>query len=569
MTPPADPAQVPASDTPETGRVPSASAELGLLKQLLFRNEQARLDALQRETEALNARVGDPANLEAATAEILAGALRRAEVASHRELSQAMAPLVVAAIRSEIVNSRDMMVEALYPITGRLVAASVANAFRDLLATINARLDQLLSTQLWRLRLRSWVTGRPLNEILLEAAQRPQVRLMLALERDSGRVLAQWRPAGAAEESPELVGGLIAAISQFAAQAFVSQHGELRTLDMGASRILLRASARLIVAAEFSGEPHAGDEARMDRALYALIESEPDGPSDAALARLAQDFAAPPAKKASPVRNVVLAILALLALSWAWSGPVRNFLWERRLRGSYERALASQPGLAGWPLVLSVDGSEKRVRLSGLAPPEADVTALSNALEGAGAPWRVDVSVTRVATAAGESRLAAGAADLGQQMQSGAARQATLAKGLAEARAWQTARDAEAEAPAARLGHLAADTVVWFGDDAAFADPALAHRQLAALAAQVKAGGGGLRVVGYADSGGSPAKNLALSQARADAAVAVLLAEGVESGRLVAVGRSDQAAIASGTGAQRRRNRRVTFEVIGPAEQGQ
>lgn len=199
MTPPADPAQVPASDTPETGRVPSASAELGLLKQLLFRNEQARLDALQRETEALNARVGDPANLEAATAEILAGALRRAEVASHRELSQAMAPLVVAAIRSEIVNSRDMMVEALYPITGRLVAASVANAFRDLLATINARLDQLLSTQLWRLRLRSWVTGRPLNEILLEAAQRPQVRLMLALERDSGRVLAQWRPAGAAE----------------------------------------------------------------------------------------------------------------------------------------------------------------------------------------------------------------------------------------------------------------------------------------------------------------------------------------------------------------------------------
>ena len=414
------------------------------------------------------------------------------------------------------------------------------------------------------------MTGRPLNEILLEAAQRPQVQLMLALERDSGRLLAQWRAGASPEESSELISGLIAAISQFAAQAFTHQHGELRTLDMGASRILLRASARLIVAAEFLGEPHAGDEARMDRALYSLIESEQGNPGDEALARLARDFSAPPpAQKASPVRNFVLAGLGFLALFWGLYGPVRNFVWERRLRASYAEALASQPALSGWPLNLVIDNSEKQARLSGLVPPETDADAFAKVLAAAGTPYQVDVSLTPVATAASagaaESRLAANAADLGQKLGSGAVRQEALAAGLAEARAWQAARDAEARSPSARLAALARDMVILFGEGADFADPDLARRQLAALASQLKDGGGPLRVVGYSDSTGTAAKNLAISQARAEATVQVLLADGVEKAKLVAVGRGDQTAVAAD--AEQRRNRRVTFEPIGAAEQ--
>ena len=113
------------------------------------------------------------------------------------------------------------------------------------------------------------------------------------------------------------------------------------------------------------------------------------------------------------------------------------------------------------------------------------------------------MNVIPVATAASagaaESRLAAGAADLGRLAEAGASRQAALSAGLAQARAWQAARDEEAKAPAARLTRLAQDTVIWFGDGVDFVDSALAHRQLAALAAAAKAGGGGLRVIGYAD----------------------------------------------------------------------
>ena len=126
--------------------------EFDRLKQLLLRPETDRLEAMESKVEALDRRLGAPDRLEAATSEILVEAFRRAEIARHRELAGAVAPVVVAAIRSEIKNSKDMMVEALYPITGRLVAAAVANAFRDLVADLNERIDRTLSTRHWRLR---------------------------------------------------------------------------------------------------------------------------------------------------------------------------------------------------------------------------------------------------------------------------------------------------------------------------------------------------------------------------------------------------------------------------------
>ena len=558
-----------------------ASPELGLLKRLLFRTEQSRLDALQDRTEALAARVGDDAHLEKATADVLAGAFRRAEIANHRELSQAIAPLVVAAIRSEIVNSRDVMVEALYPITGRLVSASVAAAFRDLVANINARLDRLLSTQIWRLRLRALLTGRPMSEVLLEAARRPQVRLMLAIERDSGRLLASWRADGvgqesssqepssqerSSKESPELVGGMIAAISQFAVEAFARDHGELRTLDMGASRILLRASARLIVAAEFLGEPHSGDEQRMDRALYALIEDAPEGPNDARLALLAADLTSPPERKTNGKLKLALALLALLAGFWAWHGPVRSFVWEHRLRASYDKAVAEQAGLAAWPLQLSLDRGTKIARIRGLAPEDADIEALSKVVGEAGTPYSVETQVIRVATSAGLATEAQAQRERASALK-GAVED--LSGRLGGSDQWRAARDAEAHAPAKALAELADKTAIEFGDDLDYADPARANHQIAALAARLKATGLGLRVVGYSDQSGSAATNLKVSQQRADKVAAELVADGVESTKVASVGRSVESAISAPGGPLSRRNRRVTFEMPMPAEQDQ
>jgi len=244
---------------------------LGKLKSLLFKGEADRLNALEASVSALDTRVGTLPRLEAATAEVLVEALRRAEVARHRELAQAIAPVVVASIRNEIENSRETMVETLYPITGQMVVAAVANAIREALASINEKLDRLTSTEHLKLRLRAALTGRSVAELALAGETRPRLVRALFLERASGALLASWRSDGEPENRGELIGGLLAALSGFARDALGEDGGDLRTLEFGGHDIYVHASPTHLIAAETSAPLRAEQKQSLDQDCLAWL----------------------------------------------------------------------------------------------------------------------------------------------------------------------------------------------------------------------------------------------------------------------------------------------------------
>lgn len=295
------------------------------LQSLILGDTAQRLEGLEPRVEKIDAFVGDGKRLEAATARILVEALRTAEVERHDELSKAVAPLVVAAIRSEIKNSKDMMVEALYPITGRLVTAAVAHTFSDLVEDLNRRIDALTSTHVWRMRIRAIATGRSMAEVALAETESGRLRRALLLERGSGRALAAWPDNTMIENDADLVSGMIAAITEFASTVYADRGGELRSLDVGSGRVFLRASRRVIIAAELSGELAPNTQAKLDEAFLSLVElheqSEDEATSEAIGKALNDALQPPPATPASktPIR-VVAAIAAGLAI-WAAVGP--------------------------------------------------------------------------------------------------------------------------------------------------------------------------------------------------------------------------------------------------------
>lgn len=531
------------------------------LKALLLGETTDRLDAAIDRLERIDARVGDPEKLGAATGDILIEALQRAETRRHRELTQALAPLVVSAIRSEIKNSKEMMIEALYPITGRLVTAAVAGAFRDLVETLNARIDALVSTQTWRLRLRALATGRSLAEVALAEADAGRLKRALLLERGSGLVLGIWPPDAAGDGNADLASGMIAAITEFAASVYADSGGELRMLDLGASSVFLRASPRVIIAAEFGGELSRQRESRLDEAFLSIVEQHerdaaactPETLGGALNDALAEEPAKPKSKKPALVAALIVAALAL----WAAWGPVERGWRASRVRAAYATALAAHPGLAQFPLRLDIEHDARRVVLRGLAANASEPQAIVDTLAPVAAPYEVARDISIVALASQTEEMAAGETRAAQTLRDALNQLDALRADLAATRA---ALDAQAASPQAKLRKFVESFAVFFSDRDNLVDAPATLARLAELADLVKASGVGLRVVGYADEAGAVLNNRALSRKRAEKVIDLLVERGAPRERLALTPRGALNPIAD-AGLDAARSRRVVFEL--------
>ncbi|MBB3609911.1 OmpA family protein [Rhizobium sp. BK602] len=591
------------------------NTEIERLKTLLFQSEEARLDTLEADVAFLQRYLGDADRLEAATADILVAALERAEVNRPRDLANAIAPSVVSAIRSEIANSRDMMVEALYPITGRMVSAAVANAFKQLVAFLEQRLNTLTSMELWIGRVKSLVTGRPISEFVLANSNPPNVRRLLLIERGAGRLIAEWTQEGTHDERADLLSAMVAAILEFSVQALAGE-GNLQKLDFGGREIMLSASPRFILAAECTGLLRPADEARINALFLDEIESIDHG-TDSNAAKLASLAAAiesdpRPGKKTS--RNGKVILLTLLAVAaalfvWLATGFVTRTMLEHRTNAALQQLAQEQPLLASFPLQLSFDHGNRSVTVSGVEPSSLDPAPVVNALARAAAPYQVvnrmgmvpglEQSATlrtdlasmqnalqRLQASSEEMRAAAAAAaeskdqqyaslnkqyvDLQARLQASIAEARSAIVSEAESRHQQYAGlQAIADSPAQRLGRFLATTAIFFGKGDEFVDVGEAERQIGQLAALLSGNDLRIRIVGYADESGSEQSNKVLAGKRAEAVAQRLKALGIEPARLFVVSRSAAMPISDRMDAGGSANRRVAFENVFQTEPAQ
>lgn len=555
----------------DTAAPPGAAPDdMRRLKALLFTPESARLDALE-------ARLGSPQRLESATAEVIADALRRAEVSDHDNLSRAIAPVVVAVIRNEIRNSKDMMVEALYPITGRLVSAGIAVAFAEMLATLNARLDALFSVNQVKWRWLSWRTGRPMAELALADVRRATLQRLLYLERGSGHLIAQWQADNGRDARADLLSGMIAALTNFASTALGQEGGDLRRLDLGDRLLYLRTSASHIVAAEFNGELKPDQERRLDEGFLDLLDSSDASHGDAAsyLGNLATAVAAVPTATIASKRKVspLAMIGALLLAGLVWWGAA---WWQSNAKfGEINRALMAfrtdHPEIVGWPLKLTSGPGARTVTLAGLLPAEDERAALQATLTQVAAPWKLQtqLGVGVAATQAGalansqETNLRTLTSKLERMEAHNKATEAGVRGKLAQLAAAQTAATLQSSAlqsqidsPKARLAAALRGFAVFFDQKADVINAPGVAADLGKIA-PIAVAAGGIRVIGYTDNSGSEALNQKISLERAQKIAQMLQDVGMPADQIVVVGRAASGPVAPEGGAALNVNRRV------------
>ena len=331
-------------------------------------------DEIKRSIAEIFERVGTPESFTESVSQTLDEALRRAEITKHRELAGSLAPLVVSTIKTELRNSQDEMVEALYPITGRLVKAYIESAMKDLNDQMNRRLEQ----NPLMLRLQSLATGRSVAELALAGTQDFELEELFLIRRATGDLVAHWSASGA-NGREQLMSGVLAAVNEFANEAFAADQNLMRQIDIGGANVYLRGSPLYLVAAKCTGTAPKGVEQVLDDTFLAAIEKQNDsaggeGAQDALLRQMGSDLKARideqkadisrPAGNPLKVLAMAIALPLLAWFGWSWYTDFAN----NRARTAAELVIAQTTEMQGYIPQLHAADRGRILTVAGLVP---------------------------------------------------------------------------------------------------------------------------------------------------------------------------------------------------------
>jgi len=548
------------------------------LRRLLLGEEQERLDQLE-------ARLGDDGALKSSLVPIIADILRDAGVKDYRRLAGALAPIVLHSIKTEIHNSRDMMVEALYPITGRLVAAAVRNAFRDLVEQLNQRLDSSLSMDRWRARFKAKMTGRSEAEILLSEGAAFEITDLLLINRETGFLIAQ---AGSNTEQGgmdrQLLGSILTAIMAFVRDAMHdSPEQDLRTLHVGDIRLHLQVSPRVILAIKTKGAPPVGFDSALNQTFCDFLAqwgdelSDPDDDNNQEDGALTQDLEdrfrslikAKQSNFNAPSKKGVIFLSGLALIAIGFVGWYSYERWQRSNTESLARTvIANMPSLTGYPMGVRYLDSEDTLRVAGLTPDDDTFKRLTSRLEEALPETDLKLDIQALPERSVDLTQLATRDDL--------TRSTTLLEEevtkLIELRTdslqtsvqrIESALPSKDQSEITTFRNWLSRQSIGFGYGDSFQDEAATRGLLQEVSGRLRdlPEETGLLVVGYADEKGGDQTNEKISLRRAEIISRRLKNTGIASHRLVAVGRGDENRLSAEIGPGSA-NRRVELELI-------
>ncbi len=589
----------------------SSGEDVSKLRELLFGQEKRVLSDIEQLVLKHEGRVGDDAALLHSVSGIIAGALREAEVNNHRELAESISPVVVLGIKREIRNSRDEMVDAFYPILGRLVSAYVSNAFREFIEETNRKLEGSLTGRFIRLRLKSLFTRTPYQQLVLREARRLRIEELFLIRKGSGILIDRWqadptRKGEDGKQDEQLMSSMLTAVNEFANEAFSDGKEQLRSLDIGASRIYLRASSSCLLVVKASGYSGRRMERLLDKEMISVLEGYGDALEKeethevrrsikAILPTLAEQINSLLAKhKRAPVLAyalLTLIIMSAISLSgWVyWDG-----LQTRLVHKKVEDVVSSDPELKGFPVDIKVSSDRSKVIISGLSPNEETSNRLIGNIRQLISPIVLEGGFSHVPTMSvvktGQKQVSdqisvissslkeierdlmttatAGALKkTSEKLQELSMQLDTLSKVTAAAKDVEVINSqvkrlvARLDHPRRKVREWARSHAIFFGEADDIRDPELVAKLLKEFSGILMSSNARIRVIGYTDPTGTSHGNVALAVKRATRIANELKKYGVPASRLKVIGRPKGLLLSYDKGPNSS-NRRVEFELI-------
>ncbi len=248
------------------------------LRELLLIEDIARLERIEKQLKMLDAQILDSDRLLEQLDPLLVDLIGDKIVEGRERFAEALYPIIGPAIKRQIEESKEEVIDALYPVIGATIRRSMSEAIRKLTKTLNQKIDAALSTRRFTKIFNAWF-GKPVKEQVLQEALPFSVEEVFLLQRDSGLLLAHAAKKQRKDENTkELLGGLLAAIQNFANDMFDNDdEDQLQQLIYHKSDVTLEMGRHAYLAAATKGAIPPTFQSRLgrcERKIHSLLHQE-------------------------------------------------------------------------------------------------------------------------------------------------------------------------------------------------------------------------------------------------------------------------------------------------------
>jgi len=189
----------------------------------------------------------------------LADIITRSSAKDLPKLSQALQSVISPAISQEIENNKEKMIDALYPIMGGMISKYVTQSIKEMMESINKKIEDGLSFDRYKRKLKSKLTGVSEVELLLEESSDAHISSLFVIHKETGLLIAQAQDENYEIDDAVMVASMASAIKDFV-NDWIKKHNketlsEVQILSYGNATLYIESAGSVYMVAFMDSEP--------------------------------------------------------------------------------------------------------------------------------------------------------------------------------------------------------------------------------------------------------------------------------------------------------------------------
>ena len=165
---------------PRTKVTPTNQEDLSELRSLLFSEEQAQINKLQR-------RLDDPKLHAEDVSRVLPDAIAL-RTSRDKRFTKALMPTIEEGITGSVRKNPETLANAIFPVIGPAIRKTIAQIFSQMVQSLNQTLEHSLSIKGLKWRIEGIRTGRPFAEVVLSHTLLYSVEQVFLIHKKHGAV---------------------------------------------------------------------------------------------------------------------------------------------------------------------------------------------------------------------------------------------------------------------------------------------------------------------------------------------------------------------------------------------